>query len=984
MFLCAKDGETHMSCTKDIINQGNNEEMEMLVGSLFDAYTTVGIVNLATETCKLIKSDASIEHVLQSGFYGDYLNFCLEKLLSPGSRKILEPVWGIEQLQKNLREGESMTFDFQIKNGSWRSITFTGVEYEDKALTKFVFFAKGLNQYMSEMLNTEKISRAEAQILDGIHWEYTLMTLIDLDQGSTQVYKSHDIPQNLLDVINTSHYKDSFKWFAEKYVVPDEYDFFMRVVDMDIIRKELEKSEIYSFTFHTKPELHNTKEVCNSRMLFAKPKGRKDSIVCVTQNLDTCDVKENESRYLREEVFRALSENLESIVYVDLEEGVVEPLRINHRLPASFWEYVSESSSYEDIMHYYINGRVHPEDRRWLEEQTGISYLRKVFKNKRAYSCDYRIVREGQEVWYRMKVANLENNGTLRRFMISYENIHEEKTNEIGFARLGNQVLIVENDRKDMEELAAIVEEEYFVYKAHDCKEAMEVLEKCSGGIDIILANMDVLLSTECCLIGKIRENTAYANIPIIALAKEKEDRDAVDRLGSVVADYIEKPYCHRAVFSRINSLVKLQQSTQLLNSLGTDDLTGLYTKEFFYQSVEECLIEKPSPDYFIHVIDIQNFKILNEKYGVDVGDIVLKNIAEFGIKQLSGCVIAGRLDGDRFACLRKGSGLNPDKDERLLRKSLEQYALPNVMIKSGYYRTTGDTNARSMCDRAMLALNKVKGKYGINYAEYDDSIRQELIREQMILENMDEALKTHQFQVYYQPKHNLREDRTGGAEALVRWTHPELGFINPGVFIPIFEKNGFITLLDQYVLEEVCKYTKQRYSRGRREIPISVNVSRRDLEQEESVQKIIDIVDKYGIRHDLIHLEVTESAYSDNQAKISQAVAKLHNLGFVIELDDFGVGYSSITMLNNMDLDVMKLDISIIRNDVPGSEKNILEFSMQLARLIGLATVAEGAETGEQVERLKSLGCDYVQGYFYAKPMPEREFDAYLNSEES
>ncbi|MBQ3907173.1 MAG: EAL domain-containing protein, partial [Lachnospiraceae bacterium] len=256
---------------------------------------------------------------------------------------------------------------------------------------------------------------------------------------------------------------------------------------------------------------------------------------------------------------------------------------------------------------------------------------------------------------------------------------------------------------------------------------------------------------------------------------------------------------------------------------------------------------------------------------------------------------------------------------------------------------------------------------------------RQDLLLKQMILGSADDALKDDQFKVYYQPKHDFHTDQTCGAEGLVRWHHPDIGFMNPILFISLFEQNGFITKMDFYVWEEICKTLKKWEKDGVPVVPVSINVSRRDFEVPDLAGRITELVDSYNIPHEMVHVEVTESAYSDNPERITDTVRRLHDNGFVIEMDDFGTGYSSLIALSSMDLDVLKLDRSIIENDRPGSEKNILEFSMQLAKMLHLKTVAEGVETKEQMERISELGGDYIQGYYYSKPLPADEFAEYL-----
>lgn len=411
------------------------------------------------------------------------------------------------------------------------------------------------------------------------------------------------------------------------------------------------------------------------------------------------------------------------------------------------------------------------------------------------------------------------------------------------------------------------------------------------------------------------------------------------------------------------------------------DSLTGLYSMEFFFQRVEEILAENPDRQYRIVVSDIENFKMINDKYGMEMGNQILKLLADSVRKCLPNFIIGSRVYADRFVFLQldneKQEKINRNLQDTIIRNS----PIPNLTCKHGIYRTKIDRSipAQAMYDRARIAVRSIKGVYGANFAFYDDKVRENLVNRQQILENMEEALAKHEFVIYLQPKHNLHTDKTGGAEALVRWIHPELGFMNPGIFIPLFEETGFITQLDEYIINDVCKLLNQWRIEGKPCVPISVNLSRKDFECNDLADQIISLLDSYQIPHELIHLEVTESSFSQNPDQIAETIQTLHDHGFVIELDDFGTGYSSLYTLSTLTFDVLKLDMSIIHNDKPEAEPNVLDFCTHLVKMMNLESVAEGVETKEQLDRLRLLGCDYIQGYYYSKPLPIKDFEEYL-----
>ena len=244
----------------------------------------------------------------------------------------------------------------------------------------------------------------------------------------------------------------------------------------------------------------------------------------------------------------------------------------------------------------------------------------------------------------------------------------------------------------------------------------------------------------------------------------------------------------------------------------------------------------------------------------------------------------------------------------------------------------------------------------------------------------MEDALADNQFFVYLQPKYRIKDENLVGAEALVRWIHPELGFQAPDKFIPLFEKNGFITKLDQYIWDKTCALIREWDDKGHTPISVSVNVSRADIYNADLADILIEIVEKYDLAPSRLHLEITESAYTENPKQIIDTVSHLRELGFIIEMDDFGSGYSSLNMLNEMPIDILKLDMKFIQNETakPNSQ-GILQFIIDLARWMHVSVVAEGVETKEQLKRLSEIGCDYVQGYYFAKPMPQAEFEKLL-----
>ena len=278
-----------------------------------------------------------------------------------------------------------------------------------------------------------------------------------------------------------------------------------------------------------------------------------------------------------------------------------------------------------------------------------------------------------------------------------------------------------------------------------------------------------------------------------------------------------------------------------------------------------------------------------------------------------------------------------------------------------------------------MMALQKILHKYNQLINLYDDNIRLYALKTQRILENMEEAINQRQFQVWYQPKHNIFDGRLIGAEALVRWIHPRYGFMSPGEFIPIFEDNGFVAHVDRYVWEEACAAIKRWRGMGLKTVPVSVNISRKDFIYFHDEEILKPLLAKYGLDPADLHIEVTESAYMDNPDMVIRKVNEMHRDGFVVELDDFGTGYSSLSMFGHIDIDVVKLDMSFIRQEQNEQSDKMMRYIIDMCKNMGLSVLSEGVETEEQRQRLMKMGCDYVQGYYYSKPLPEADFVDYL-----
>ena len=436
---------------------------------------------------------------------------------------------------------------------------------------------------------------------------------------------------------------------------------------------------------------------------------------------------------------------------------------------------------------------------------------------------------------------------------------------------------------------------------------------------------------------------------------------------------------------SRENELLIEQKNEELRYLLDHDALTGLYNRSTFCRKTADFLRQNPEGTYNMVQFDIERFKVINELYGNFMGDRILLLIAEGLQKCLKSKGTYGRLEADHFAvCLPAGTEeLQQVRDQ--MEKSLASVKIEQkINLYYGVY-TIEDRgmSVDLMCDRANLALRTVKGNSNRAYAVYNDELHQVVLSEQQLTNSMEEALLQRQFEVYYQPVVDLNTGDVVSAEALVRWNHPEKGMVSPGFFIPFFEHNGFIIKLDAYIREEVCRNMMELRRRGLRNIPVSVNVSRLEFYDPNLCRSIIDLTERYRLEPQMMRLEITESAYTDNPQQLLAAMKELQNYGFQVLMDDFGSGYSSLNMLKDVPVDILKMDMKFLEDQgISGRGPEILASLVRMAKKLGMRTIAEGIETKEQGDFLRSVGCEYGQGY--ARPMPADSFTSLLMAREN
>jgi diguanylate cyclase (GGDEF)-like protein len=411
------------------------------------------------------------------------------------------------------------------------------------------------------------------------------------------------------------------------------------------------------------------------------------------------------------------------------------------------------------------------------------------------------------------------------------------------------------------------------------------------------------------------------------------------------------------------------------------DPLTGLFSRNAFTDATAKMIARRPYTDFVMICSNIKEFKAINELYGPQMGDGILTGIANEMKKSVISHGTIGRLQGDHFAfCLPESEfDLNALLADTA-REELHTRFGCEVHLAFGIYRITErDSSVESMCDRARLAIADIKDSRLSRYAYYNESHGASFLEAHEIAGDMEASIHHGDFEVYLQPIYDLHSFEIAAAEALVRWNHPVKGFLMPDSFIPLFERNGLVTELDLFVLETVCQHIRTCQDEGLGIVPVSVNVSRADLHPE-FASHLIAVVDRFEIPHETIRLEITETAYIESTCLLDAIVDDLHKEGFTVMLDDFGSGYSSLSLLEQSPFDIMKIDRSFLEDTGYSTRsRTVLDYTIALANELELPVVCEGIETLDQAMLLRSLGSEYGQGFYFSKPLPMNEFKRML-----
>ncbi len=555
--------------------------------------------------------------------------------------------------------------------------------------------------------------------------------------------------------------------------------------------------------------------------------------------------------------------------------------------------------------------------------------------------------------------------------------------NKLIDTRLGikRRVLIVDDELVNRKILAKILGSDYEILNAANGQQALDILRSDEQSISLILLDLLMPNMDGYEFMSIVSEDESLKRIPIIVLTSERLAEVKSLRMGAV--DFIPKPYnMPEVILARVQRSIELSEDRSLIDATQYDSLTGLFNRDYFLRYTQIHDQYYPNTEMDAIALDINRFHLVNEMHGRRFANELLckmaERIREYAREQHG---IACRVGSDLFFMYVPHTE-NPQEILDYIGRGVMNMIEASRLRMGIYQRVNQNLDPDHRFDCALLACNSIRSNYKMQISTYDRVMHERETYSERLIGDIDTALSEKHFKVYFQPKFNIKGERAvlASAEALIRWMHPELGMVRPDNFIPLFEGNGLVQKLDHFVWHEAAAQIRRWRDKFGITVPVSVNVSRIDMMEPTFIEEMKQLIADNGLKPEDYYLELTETAYTDNSEQIISIVNTLREYGFRVEMDDFGSGYSSLNMLSNLPIDVLKLDMKFVQNiHTSNRDYRMLELVMDIARFLNVIVVAEGVEYEEQYKLLKKLGCDVIQGYYFSRPLPPEEFEKYI-----
>ena len=677
------------------------------------------------------------------------------------------------------------------------------------------------------------------------------------------------------------------------------------------------------------------------------------------------------------EVIRSLGEDYSHIINLNSHTGMAVAYQAKPVSP-KLDRLMEGTFSFREAARAYLQGFVLPEDRSRLGFLMDMEALREQLAGTRSMVIHYRVMLGRAVHSYSVRCTRIGEAETFSNVLVAVACEDDDLRRFDAASRNGpgrrRQILVVEDNPINREMLVQILQPDYDVLFAEDGEEGIQVLSQRYSELSLVILDVYMPRCDGFQFLARTRQDPLLTSVPVIVATGSDNPEDEARCLELGAVDFIRKPYNPRGIQGRIRNLIKMRESSAVLSAIEFDSLTGLYTRQAFFHHAAVQLNNSPDGTYQAVVVDIHNFKQVNSIYGEKIGDDIVHYLSG-QLKALVPNGLVAHYDGDSFVLLEPVASHSLEELEASIRRIAKNAPIRNLILKCGvYYCDNAEMPVTVICNRAFLALNSIKDDMNRAVARFDDPINQRICRERDMETGFDDAVLNGEFVLWYQPKFDVHTQRIVGAEALVRWRKPDGSVVSPGEFISLFERDGLIVRLDEYVFRRVCQIQQQLIGKYGSAFPISVNLSRNSFHDPGMIERYIRIVKEFKISAQVVPLELTESS-GMQMTQIRELAQRMVAMGFPLHMDDFGSGYSSLGNLNSLPFHVLKLDKSLV--DYIGNYRGnqVLRHITSLAHGLGMEVLAEGVETAEQLQFLREVGCDVIQGYYFSKPLPEEVF---------
>ena len=682
------------------------------------------------------------------------------------------------------------------------------------------------------------------------------------------------------------------------------------------------------------------------------------------------------------DIINILGNEFSSIYCVNRQDQYIQIYRHQN---ADLDESMNEKQSYKTVIQKYIETNVFEEERKKMLVATDFDNICRQLQQVAQFTIHYRIKNNNDILRYRMKCARIGNADTFEKIVFAFASEDSDiRLDELGMMNLSNtgekrKILIVENDEFNLKSLISLLADRYEIITACDGKIGLRLLEENYKDLALVLMNIQIPVLSGFDFLRKVQEDPFLSLIPIIVMTASDAPKTEVVCLNLGAADYIRKPYHAELIKKRLENVIRLRESSVSLREIEKDSLTGLYTEQAFFHYSRRIMQFRSDKKMHVIIGRIKDFELIISIYGRKKANELLCYMASIYNKKFKYGLLAKKGKASFLCLLSDDYKLDHQRMDNVINEFTENAPIKGIRIKYGIYKNI-DKNLpiTTICDYASMAAETVMEDYNHDYAYYTDELAQKRLYNQMIENCFTDALKNKEFMIYYQPKIDVITEKVIGAEALVRWQRTDGSMISPENFIPIYEKNGQIQKLDAYIFGQVCRLQKRILDESKKLLSVSVNLSRSSILCEEIVEQYTKIVRENDIPITCVPLEITESASVYGQ-KVVKVAERLLQSGFKLHIDDFGSGYSSMESLSRLPFSVLKIDKCLIDHVCETRVKILVDHIIKLSKALNMRVLAEGVETKEQLDILRKIKCDEIQGFYYARPMPEVEFVEYV-----